>query len=105
MIDVSCCGALYCESREGIAQMRNKGRPSDYAERAVGGIGMFDFDILRQHRREGCAFANPITKRAPKHSREIGTSGSDDDIPPPILPILCMSHEHGCLRWRAPLTR
>ena len=53
-----------------MLQMRDEGRPSDHEARAVGRIGMFDFDILRQHRREGCAFANPITKRASKHSRE-----------------------------------
>jgi hypothetical protein len=73
--------------------MRDEGRPADYAERASG-IGMLDFDILRQHRRESCPFADAITKRAPKHSAEIGTSGSDDDIPLPILPSLCMGNSH-----------
>jgi hypothetical protein len=70
VIDISCRGALYCESRKDIAEMRDEGRPSEYTERAIGRIRKFKFDILRQHRREGCAFANPITKRAPKHSRE-----------------------------------
>jgi len=31
--------------------MRNEGCASDYAARAVGRTGMFDFDILRQYRR------------------------------------------------------
>jgi hypothetical protein len=70
LIDVSCCGVLYCESCKRIAYMRDEGRPSDYAKRAIGRIGMFDFNILRQHRREGRTFAKPITKRAPKHGRE-----------------------------------
>jgi len=89
VIDISCSGALYSELREDIAHMRDEGRPSEYAERAAGRIGMFDFDILRQHRREGCAFANPITQRALSIAAKTG-SGSDDDILPPILPILCI---------------
>jgi hypothetical protein len=40
VIDVWYCGALYRESREGIARMRDEGRPPDYAERTVGRIGM-----------------------------------------------------------------
>ena len=85
--------------------MRNKGRPSDYAERAVGGIGMFDFDILRHIAGKVALSLTRSPSTLLSIAAKIGTSGSDDDIPPPILPILCMSREHGCLRWRAPLTR
>jgi hypothetical protein len=70
--DVSRFGVLYCESRKDIAQTRDEGCPSRHAARPLGRIEMFDFDMLRQHRREGCAFANPITKRAPQHSCEDG---------------------------------
>jgi len=36
VIDVSCYGVLYCKLCKGVAHMRDEGRPSDYAKRAVG---------------------------------------------------------------------
>jgi hypothetical protein len=62
---VLCFGTFYCESRKGIAQTREEGRPSD----DVALLGL-----------------SPAAK--------IGTSGSDDDMPPPILPNL--GHVPGC---------